>query len=393
MNILWITPDIPFNKQYGGDFDVSARIEFAHKAGVKNYLLSFTKEPINEQIQQKLQNYCERVHIVQRPQNKLYIFNKRPYSAVTRNSNKLCEVVGKFCEYTKIDIACLESLHVGEIVPLLKRVEIPFILRAPNIESQYFKELGRAHQNLLSKFIYTWEAKKLAKYEKLIYDQSQKILCLSVYESEQLKHLYPNAYISWLPPAVKLEVPSNQKCDSGPVIAFSGSMYIPNNVRAVEWFSHEVFPEILRSIPNAEFWIIGRKPTMVVKKLGKLRNVRITGEVSSTHELLLEARVVVAPLFHGAGVKIKILEAIGLGKPVVATSEAIIGTTLKPGYNVLVADDSETFATLCVRVLREPKVFEDLRLRAREYFNSHHEVEAVGRKFLAELSFFDIQSP
>jgi len=389
MNILWVTPDVPFNQQYGGNFDIPARMQFAAQMGSKIHLICFTKEPVSEQAQQKLRRCCASINILQRPRNYLQLLHpKRPYSASTRNSKTLPDIVSSIIQHSEIDVVCLESVHVGEIVPLLKSADVPLIVRLHNIESLYFRELGRAYKKPSLKLIYMWEANKLAKYEECIYTESQGILCVSCAESELLARSYPGLYVAWLPAAIKLETSANDRHDSGPIIAFSGSMYLPNNIEAVEWFAYKVFPKVLRSVPNAEFWIIGRRPARAVQKLGNLQNIRVIGEVPNTHHLLLEARVVVAPLFHGAGVKIKVLEAIGLGRLVVASSHAINGTTLEDGRHVLVSDDPETFAALCIKALQDPEAFLSIRREAMDYFRRHHQVEVVGRMFLSKLSHF-----
>jgi glycosyltransferase involved in cell wall biosynthesis len=390
MNILWVAPDVPFHKRYGGSSDISARIESMAKYGHKIHLVCFSKEPVDQHIHKDIEKICASVNIIQRPSAFLYILNpKRPYSAATRYSKVLPQLVDTIDKSFRIDVACLESIQVGEIVPILKKAGIPIVLRLHNIESQYFFEQGRCHKSLPLSLIYKWESMKLISYEKSIYAQSQKILCISCHEAEQLKSLYPDKYIKWLPTSIKFEAEANERGDSGPIIAFSGSMYLPNNIEAVTWFANKVFPQVLSSVPEAEFWIIGRGPSKEVKELGMRQNIRITGEVPNSHRLISEARVIIVPLFHGAGVKIKLLEAIGLGKLVVSTTQAIVGTPLKPDCHVLVADDPENFANLCIRALQEPTVFQDLKFRAKIYFETYHTMEAVGKKLLSELSCFE----
>ena len=389
MNILWITPDVPFYKQYGGSLDISARMEFVSQSGHRIYLISFAKETLDQSVLERLKGYCAGVNIIQRPRISLHALNQNlPYSASTRYSRSIIDIVRSAVRDFGIDVACLESVHVGEIAPILKMEGIPMVLRLHNIESNYFRELGRSCKSHPLRLVYRWEAMKLVKYEKSIYHQSQKILCVSNYEAEQLAHLYPRAYIKWLPIPVKLDAEANEMSDSGPVIAFSGSMYLPNNVEAVEWFANKVFPQILRIVPDAEFWIIGRGPSREVRALGMRPNIRIAGEVPNSHRLLSQSRVIVVPLFHGAGVKIKILEGIGLGKLVVSTSKAIIGTSLVEGQQILVADDPEAFAVLCIRALLEPDLFYEIRHRAKDHYLKYHTMESVGLRLISELSDF-----
>lgn len=390
MNILWVTPDVPFYKQYGGSLDISARMEFVSQCGHRIHLISFTKEPLSEEVLERLNGYCARVDIIQRPKISMHMLHPLlPYSASSRYSGSIIDIVRSTVRKSGIDVACLESIHVGEIAPILKRDGIPVVLRLHNIESRYFSELGRSYGYHPLRLVYMWEARKLIEYERSIYRQSQRILCVSNHEAEQLRRLYPDAYIKWLPIPVKLEADADERGDSGPIIAFSGSMYLPNNVEAVEWFANKVFPQILSSVPDAEFWVIGRRPSREIRALGMRQHIRITGEVPNSHQLLSRARVIVVPLFHGAGVKIKILEGIGLGKLVISTSQAIIGTSLERDQQVLVADDPEAFAALCIRALEKPDLFYDLRHRARDYYLRYHTMEAVGLRLISELSFFE----
>lgn len=390
MNILWITPDVPFNKQYGGSLDISARMEFASRCGHRIYLIGFTKEPLREEVWERLNEYCAGVNIIQRPRISLHMANPLlPYSASSRYSGSIIDMVRSAVHNSGIDVACLESVHVGETAPILRKEGIPLVLRLHNLESHYFSELGKSYGYRPMRLVYMWEAMKLIEYERSIYRQSQRILCVSNYEAEQLSRLYPDAYIKWLPIPVKLEADADERGDSGPIIAFSGSMYLPNNVEAAVWFANKVFPKILISVPDAEFWIIGRSPSREIRALGTRPNIRITGEVPNSHQLLSRARVIVVPLFHGAGVKIKILEGIGLGKLVVSTSQAILGTSLVNSQQVLLADDPESFAALCIRALEKPELFYDLRDRALDYYLKYHTMEAVGSIFISELSCFE----
>ena len=75
MNILWVTPDVPFHKQYGGSADISARIEYAAQCGHKIHLISFAKEPVDQHVHKNIEKFCSSVNIIQRPSNYLRILN------------------------------------------------------------------------------------------------------------------------------------------------------------------------------------------------------------------------------------------------------------------------------------------------------------------------------
>ena len=387
MNMLWISSDVPFDKMHGRTIDISTRIQVVAEAGINVHLVCFSKGAVSNEGLEKLEKYCSSVNIIKRPKKYPYILHPScPYSVLTRYANNLSDIIGSILKQSNIDIACLEQPQVGKVIPFLNGANIPIVLRLHNIESFYFKELAKDYNNPFTKIIYCWESYKLAKYEKYVYNNCQAIFCVSLEEANKLKQLYPELHVTWLPVPVKLNVPDIKVNGTKPIIAFSGSMYLPNNIRAVTWFAHEVFPKVLEAVPDAEFWIIGWKPAKSVQKLGYIKNIRVTGEVSNVHQLLLDASVVIAPLFHGAGVKVKVLEAIGLGKLVIASHSAVEGTGLINGRHVLVSDQPDMFAKWCVEALQDPNAFIEIRQEALRYFKEYHQPEVVGRRFLKELA-------
>ena len=126
----------------------------------------------------------------------------------------------------------------------------------------------------------------------------------------------------------------------GPIAVFTGQMdYIPN-VEAVEWFARKVLP----LIPNLRFAIVGRAPVERVKALAALRNVTVTGAVDDTRDWIAAADVVVAPLLLARGVQNKVLEAMAMGKAVLASPAAAEGIDVVPGRELVVVEAPEAQA-------------------------------------------------
>jgi glycosyltransferase involved in cell wall biosynthesis len=136
-------------------------------------------------------------------------------------------------------------------------------------------------------------------------------------------------------------------------ILFVGTMnYSPNEDAAV-FFAREVWPRI-RSRQEAELRIVGHSPPPSVQRLSGLPGVRVLGSVPDIEPELRQASVVVAPLRYGGGTRIKVLEAMAYGKPLVATSFAVDGLGLEPGRHVLTGDDAVSLAAACQKVLDDP---------------------------------------
>src|SRR5258708_1907180 len=128
-------------------------------------------------------------------------------------------------------------------------------------------------------------------------------------------------------------------------IVFTGTMDYRPNVEGVEWFAHEIFPSVKRNHPNAEFWIVGSYPSARVTKLAQKPAIRVTGRVADVRPYLAHANCVVAPLHIARGLQNKVLEAMAMARPVVATPAACEGLSAKAGRDLLLAESPDAFAS------------------------------------------------
>lgn len=152
----------------------------------------------------------------------------------------------------------------------------------------------------------------------------------------------------------------------GPLAVFTGQMDYRPNIDAVQWFVAEVLPIIRKTHPAARFAIVGRAPTDEVRALAALPGVSVTGEVPDVRPWLAAADAVVAPLLLARGVQNKLLEAMAMARPVVASAAAATGIDATPGEHLLVADDPEAMAAAVVRLFDEPAAAAQMGQAARE---------------------------
>ncbi|MGC8638477.1 MAG: glycosyltransferase [Isosphaeraceae bacterium] len=169
-------------------------------------------------------------------------------------------------------------------------------------------------------------------------------------------------------------------------IVFIGSFEHPPNVDAVLHFAREILPTVLARIPEAVFQVIGSGPTPEILALAG-RNIEILGFVPDVAPYFRGARLSVAPLRFGAGVKGKVNQSMALGVPTVVSSIAAEGMHLAHEENAMIADDPEAFAAAIVRVWTSPELWRRLseggRANVREYFS----VEATSRRIDGLLSW------
>ena len=135
-----------------------------------------------------------------------------------------------------------------------------------------------------------------------------------------------------------------------PTFVFTGTMdYIPN-IEAVKWFATAILPLIRHTLPGARFFIVGSNPSDGVKALEKLDGVTVTGRVPDVRPYVFHAKAAVAPMRIARGIQNKVLEAMAMGKPVIVTSGALEGIDAVPGREVILADETATFAQAAIDV-------------------------------------------
>ncbi len=135
-----------------------------------------------------------------------------------------------------------------------------------------------------------------------------------------------------------------------PTYVFTGTMDYPPNVDAVVWFATEILPVIRRTVPAAQFYIVGNSHSAEVQRLATIEGVFVTGRVADVRPYVAHATAGVAPMRIARGIQNKVLEAMSLARPVVLTSGALEGIEAEPGVDVLLADTIEDFAAACCRL-------------------------------------------
>ena len=212
-------------------------------------------------------------------------------------------------------------------------------------------------------WVYKREAEKLLAYEQRIAAQVDATLFVSEQEADLFKALAPESAgkigfvnngvdISRFDPELSYERPFSADQQA---IVFTGAMDYWANVDAVKWFAEQVFPLVKQSQATAKFYIVGSKPAKEVLQLAEHDpNVIVTGRVEDVRPYVAHATLVVAPLRIARGIQNKVLEAMAMAKPIVASSAAMEGIPGNSDVLVAIADAPEDFAGRVLAFLQQP---------------------------------------
>lgn len=169
-----------------------------------------------------------------------------------------------------------------------------------------------------------------------------------------------------------------------PSVVFTGTLSYGPNVDGLLWFVETAWPTVLRQVPEAELHLVGRLPTSEVLALDERVGVQVHADVADVRPYLENARVALVPLRMGSGTRLKALEAMASGRPVVGTSIGLEGLPLGPG-EALVADDPASLAAAVVAGLTDDALASGLAQRGRAYVEAHHDWTSIGARYVALL--------
>jgi glycosyltransferase involved in cell wall biosynthesis len=158
-------------------------------------------------------------------------------------------------------------------------------------------------------------------------------------------------------------------------------MGYPPCVDAVLYFCREIFPRIRRTLGTAELWIVGRDPRPEVMQLNG-DGVHVTGRVDEVIPYYQQSAVSVVPLRAGGGTRLKILEAMALGRPVVSTTIGCEGLEVVDGEHLLIADNCEQFAEKTVRLLTDRQIYQHISTNGRQLVEARYDWDKIAGRLM-----------
>ena len=227
-----------------------------------------------------------------------------------------------------------------------------------DIDSDKWRQYAAA-KSWPANWIYGREGRTLLDFERKIAAMSNASLFVSEAEAALFRELAPESSEKigalnngvdheYFDPSIAQESPFT---GDGDALVFTGAMDYWANVDAVTWFAKDVFPGIRAKKPTAEFWIVGARPATPVTALGSLPGVHVTGSVTDVRPYIKHAKLVVAPLRLARGIQNKVLEAMAMARPVVASPEALEGINASIGDEVIEADGVAEFVNKAINLL------------------------------------------
>jgi hypothetical protein len=374
MRILVLTQRFPFPPDRGDrirSFHILRHLARRHEIS----LASLTDEDIDEVRLAALRDICVSVDVARihgfwrKAMSLFYLPTRTPLTLPNYYSRELKEKIRRRLETESFDIIFIYCSSMAPYV--LECDRIPKVVDFVDVDSEKWLEYGRSRRPPVN-LVYFRESYLLRRYEKRISKSCCHLFVASRREKDTLSRFVEGKPITTITNGVNISSKFTIQ-RSGARMIFTGVMdYWPNEDAAC-YFVNEIFPIISEKLPGAEFVIVGQKPTRRVMQLSRVKGVTVTGWVQDPAKYMDEATVFVAPIRVARGIQNKVLEAMGCGLPVVATSAAADGLEAMEARDYLLGDSATTFAEQVLLLLRDGELRERLATTAVGYIREKHD--------------------
>ena len=287
-----------------------------------------------------------------------------------------------------VDLCVADFLFAAVNVPLRSSFRaghhVPVLLFEHNVEYLIWQRLANLETTPWKRALFEMEWRKVRACEADACRNAALTIAVSDDDRDRLAEMSPGSRIVSIPTGVNTRYFTPRPDAEMPAhLVFSGSMDWHPNEDAVCYFVDTILPRVRAEFPNASFTIIGRNPSARVRELAAQPGVHVTGTIDDVRPSIAQGSVYVVPLRAGSGTRIKIFEALAMGKAVVSTTVGAEGLALESGRHFLAADTPHDFAHAVIRLLRDPARRQALGDAGRALVEANYSWATVTRQFEA----------
>jgi sugar transferase (PEP-CTERM/EpsH1 system associated) len=319
-----------------------------------------------------------------------HLVDPLPYAVGKYRSRAYRRHVNQLLAQERFDLVVCDFLVPAVNLP--RTLPCPSVLFTHNVESEIWRRHAQTASNPLAALLFASQHRRMLRFERQTLARFDGVLAVSDADRVSFDRLYPGAVrhpAHVVPTGVDTAYftapPSDRESTE---LVFTGSMdWLPNE-DAMVFFCREILPLIRAEEPEARLTIVGRAPTPAVRQLAADGSVRVTGRVDDVRPFVRDAAVYVVPLRIGGGTRLKIFEAMSMGRAVVSTTVGAEGLPVTSGEHVLLADEPRAFARAVVRLMRDLERRRAIEQAARALVVDCYDWSVVGEALGAALERF-----
>jgi sugar transferase (PEP-CTERM/EpsH1 system associated) len=323
-----------------------------------------------------------------------YLASRQPYAVAKYASSEYASRLQALLGGNAFDLVVADFLP--PVVNLPRRLACPSVLFTHNVEAEIWRRHAETTRHPLRRALLRSQWRRMLRFEGAALDRFDLVLTVSEADRHTFDRLYPSAArryhvvptgvdTEYFAPAGRAERAGLAGGGSSKHLVFTGSMdWLPNEDGMV-YFCRDILPRVRQAEPTVTLSIVGRAPTPTVRRLAENAGVEVTGRVDDVRPHIARASVYIVPLRIGGGTRLKIFEAMSMGKATVSTTVGAEGLPVTPGKDIALADDPGRFAQAIVGLLRNHDHRQRLEGAARALVVQRYDWKIVARELEAAL--------
>jgi len=382
MRILFITETVPFPLDSGGrikTFHTLRMLAGAHEVRLHAFIRDDAQRAHRAALE--AEGVPTTLHLVPRSIGREAWFAARslvgaPYSVGRHFEAGVFRGIAADAAAWRPDLVYCDHLSMAEYAV---RLGVPFAYDAHNVEYAILQRFAGTRPDPITRLATAVEWRRVRRYEAEICRISRLVFVVSGVDRQALVDLSGSrAPFVEVPIAVDaagtVPIPT---LTTSPRLLFLGGLHWPPNADALATFVRDIWPRVRATRPDATLTSVGRDDSPAADACRAAPGVRLTGWVPDIDPFVQESRMLVVPMRAGSGMRVKILDAMARGLPVVSTTVGCEGIGVVPGEHLLLADSAEAFADAVVRLLADDRLAASLARNARALVLARYDVAAV----------------
>jgi len=309
------------------------------------------------------------------------LLSRNAYDLNWLASHSMVARLRRTVERVKFDIVHFDTLGLAQYRTLVNGVGT--VLNHHNIESSMMEHRAATETRRVPRQYWRWEAQKLRRAERDYCPRFSVNLVVSPEDGEILARHVPGVEAKVVANGVDTEYFTPRADPGGNTLLFCGGLDWYPNGEAMAHFFDQIWPRLTRRRSDVRVVVVGRRPPKWLTQLGDSdRRIHVTGFVDDVRPYFREATAYICPIRVGGGTRLKILDALAMGMPLVGTTFACSGISVQDERHVLLADAPEAFVTQVLRVLADPGLRATLAAQGRDLVCHDYSWPVVGRGLL-----------
>jgi polysaccharide biosynthesis protein PslH len=399
MTILFLCNKSPYPAREGGPMAMNMMIEGVANAGHRVKVLAVNSEKYHVDPSSVPESYILKTGIefisldlrIKPIPAFINLFTSKSYHIRRFSSDDFKLRLKQILEQERFDIVQFEMLHMSPYLETVRNYSgAKTILRAHNVEHIIWERITKNTLNPFKKAYLRHLSRTLKEYETSVINDFDGIVAITETDAnafrtmagsslENCRRIPPDQVIS-IPFGVDLSKYTTSKNDPGFPSLFSiGSMDWGPNIEGIAWFLEQVWPLIHRKIPALKYYIAGRHMPEWLKEK-QYPNVMIVGEVPDSQEFMKSRTIMIVPLLSGSGIRVKIIEGMATGKPILSTTVGAEGINCTHGKDIFIADNPSDFTNILVKLTASQDLCKTVGENARNLIeNEYDQNKLIGK--------------